>query len=152
LRREDEAGRKTLNAHSHVRSIGLELCRFNPAEKPRPLPKLLGVKSRDRMGAVCAGIPHARIQRQPQRRRCGWRTSGFGIAPNAKRHTDQSSRSALKPSPLSHSRPRWKSARQWDSGCLCPGGGERCEGRRRVNSLVEHKELISFVLDLLVFI
>jgi hypothetical protein len=55
----------------HAASIGRELCPFDPAEKPRPLPKLLGNKSRSPHGAIYAGIPHARFQRQPQRRRSG---------------------------------------------------------------------------------
>jgi hypothetical protein len=54
---DDEPGRKRLNHLCHARSIGPELCAFNPAEKPRPLPKLLGNKSRDRMGRYAQGYP-----------------------------------------------------------------------------------------------
>jgi hypothetical protein len=44
----------------HAASIGRELCGFNPAEKPRRLPKLLGNRSRDRMGRDRSCTPHRR--------------------------------------------------------------------------------------------
>jgi hypothetical protein len=44
------ADRWSVSCNRSSASAVLDLCRFNQAEKPRPLPKLLGNKSRDRMG------------------------------------------------------------------------------------------------------
>jgi hypothetical protein len=54
-----------LGLRGHAASIGRGASTFNPLAEPRPRPKLLGVKSRDRMGEIAAA-PHTRESTRPR--------------------------------------------------------------------------------------